>query len=194
MTYRTTIKPRFYAFLFVIFTGIALLLTKTCNDHTQQLPQRVPVIDSVLQPQQEIIDSLMSEIQMREATISQMRIEMQEVYGTVVKYVTKYRTVTDTVQRIIACDSLAAAAEVLAEKCAGLDSANQVQAIAYEQTINTYDSALDTCKATYNDLATDYSQSLDELTKADKKQKRLRAITTIVSSIAGIETVLIFVK
>ena len=194
MTYRTTIKPRFYAFLFVIFTGIALLLTKTCSDHTPQHPQDAPVIDSVLQPQQEIIDSLMSEIEMRNATISRMRHEMQESSGTVVHYVTKYRTVTDTVQKIIACDSLAAAAEILVERCAALDSANQVQTIAYEQTITTYESALDTCKATYNDLSADYSQAQDELTKADKKQKRLRTITAVISSIAVLETVLIFVK
>lgn len=158
MTYRTDIQPRFFVLLGLLSILIAMCFKMACNAPYVK-PQIIVPMDTILKEEHRILDSLKQEIEMRDATIANMRTEMQQSTGNVTKYVTKYVTASDTVTKIIACDSLAEYAQQLAEDCAELDSAYQQQNLTYKLTIETHEQALDICESNYSNVASQLQQS-----------------------------------
>jgi hypothetical protein len=169
MTHRTEIQPRFFMLLALLCIMIAMCFKMACNVPVR--PAHITAIDTVLQDDHRILDSLAAEIEMRDATIAQLQREVKEASGNVTEYVTRYRTITDTVEKLITCDSLAAAAQVLVVKCAQSDSVYQAQILTYKLTSATYEHALDTCEIMYSAVAGQLEQSNAENFELKKRNR-----------------------
>ena len=149
------------------------------------------MIDSVLAPDQRVIDSLHAELAIRDSTIKKLRAEVHHSSGEVIHYVARYRTATDPATKLNECDSLATAAVELVEHIEVLDSTNQLQTEAYEESLVAYQHAVDTCKSEYNELSGNYTQAIGQIDRSVRGTKKLRTAIVVLATTVITETIII---
>ena len=93
------------------------------------------------------VNTLRPEIIYRDSLIKEIHDTVIYRIKTTKEIITDYRTITDTVEKLIACDSLANECERLANACKTNDSLCQLQIFAYNVVVEAQDKQIDSLKS-----------------------------------------------
>ena len=93
------------------------------------------------------VNTLRPEIIYRDSLIKESHDTVIYRIKTTKEIITDYRTITDTVEKLVACDSLANECERLANACKTNDSLCQLQIFAYNVVIEAQDKKIDSLKS-----------------------------------------------
>lgn len=182
-----TLKPRFYLIL-ILLLGVAFPFLLR-----MWLSEPVPV--SITAPPVDVrhlqtIDSLKTALYAAQEQMDSVLNESQMERDTVYRFITRYKTTHDTIQKLALCDSIVEAAQDLVEYSLKSDSLCRSQILQSNQVITKQSAAMDTCSARYNRLADDYSA----LQKSTVHSSRIKNIAVGAAAAAVAEFVIIIFR
>ena len=178
------VKSLFLSVLFSI--GVILIFFRGCGDESKQ--SNSDSVQKVINGYKSQADSLRGVANRLDSLLSEIRSDIDTTSDNVVKYITVYRTKHDTIEKLIACDSLAKFSEELVIRCHEQDSLHIEKENALSGAIDKYEIALDTCQIEYGILASKYEQDIGDL---EFKKNRNKNIALVSSAIAVIEGLII---
>jgi len=180
MDWNAFLKSIFLSSLLAI--GLFFLLPKSCN--TKPIADNSDSLKIVIEKYQKKADSLVGVANKLDSLLKVKSTQVSTTSNGVIQYVTIYRTKHDTIEKLIACDSLASYAESLVKKCYEQDSLHIEKEIALSGAIDQIQLGLDTCQKSYDDISKNYENQKD-------KTVRNRRIAIVSSSIAVVEGLII---
>ena len=184
MDWNAFYKSVFLSILLAV--GLFLMFNKSCNENSIQ--NNSDSTNLIIEKYKHMADSLLTVANKLDSLLKVGRDDIDTTSNSVIKYVTVYRTKHDTIEKLIACDSLAKYSEQLVIRCREQDSLHIEKEVALSGAIDQLTIAVDNCQNQYGVLASKYEEDVYDL---QVKKNRNRNIAIISSSIAVIEGLII---
>lgn len=174
-----------------LVTWLLLMLPLLCRKPTPPLPIHNP-IDSITNVALRRADSLLASANIIDSLKALLRERATTTIITTTKWIEIYRSDTNLLRRLQACDSIASGAEILAVEFITMDSMHQHTESDLRMRGDLLAVALDTARnysvaqtATINDLNA-------KISKKERQLKRTRRIAAIAASVAIAESAVLF--
>lgn len=154
---------------------LTAMLMRTC--HPGVIKTFPDEMDSVINSKRKEADSISREVLGRDSIISYLRVHTDTVIKNTDHYVMQYFSVTDTVMKLISCDSVIVGYERLKRDYVQNDSLHVLNEVGLKLAVNVLNGALDTLQVGYDQLSAENVQLI-------AKNRRLKKISVVSSSIA----------
>jgi len=164
--------------IYPILLVIALfsLFYRGCNYQTNKIDELKTKTDSILNQRQKVVDSLKTQVIIRDTLLAKSRLSLDTTINNVSTYIKNYYSVTDTILKLITCDSIIVECGKLSVKCNKNDSLHRSQEKTLQGMILILQNSLDTSRLAYNKC--EY-----QLLKEVKRKKFWRGGTILASAV-----------
>ena len=166
---------------------IGILIGLCCRTCKAPVTHSFPGIDSAINRDRFLADSLLSEIDIKDHEIDLLRAHTDTIIKSTNKYIVRYQNSTDTIYKLMTCDSIIVGYGKLQKDYYKNDTLHLNIEAGLKQAIGYYKIALDTCQ-----IGFDAEQKI--IADKDKKIDRNRKVAWTAIGTTAVATLIAVLK